>query len=183
MERIADGIIVPLQGAFLKVEFYAPDIVRVACAPDRAFFDRKSVTMGPEPAVKTSFSVKTQNSEAILSSSKLQVHVNLLNGAISFFNSGGEPILAETAGGRAITSAAVQGEQTFHVRQQWEPNADESLYGLGQRQIGIVDIKGYDLDLWQHNTHVVVPLLVSSRGYGVFWDNLAYTRFGDLRAV
>ena len=67
------------------------------------------------------------------------------------------------------------------MRQQWEPNADESLYGLGQRQIGIIDIKGYDLDLWQHNTHVVVPFLVSSRGYGVLWDNLSFTRFGDLR--
>ena len=181
VEKVADGVIVPLQGAFLKVEFCAPDIVRVVCAPNRAFFDHKSVTLGPEPAAKTSFSVKTQNSETILSSSKLQVHVNLLNGAISFFDSAGKPILAETAGGRSIASAAVQGEQTFHVRQQWEPNADESLYGLGQRQIGIVDIKGYDLDLWQHNTHVVVPLLVSSRGYGVFWDNLSYTRFGDLR--
>jgi len=73
VESVADGIIVPLQGAFLKVEFYAPEIVRVVCAPDRAFFDRKSVTLGPEPAAKTSFSVKTQNSEAILSSSKLQV--------------------------------------------------------------------------------------------------------------
>jgi alpha-D-xyloside xylohydrolase len=35
--------------------------------------------------------------------------------------------------------------------------------------------------LWQHNTHVVVPFLVSSRGYGVLWDNLSFTRFGDLR--
>ena len=75
----------------------------------------------------------------------------------------------------------VQGEQTFHVEQQWEPNADESLYGLGQLQFGTVDLKGYDLDLWQHNTCVVIPLLVSSRGYGVYWDNLSFTRFGDLR--
>ena len=41
VEKVADGVIVPLQGAFLKVEFCAPDIVRVACATNRAFFDRR----------------------------------------------------------------------------------------------------------------------------------------------
>jgi alpha-D-xyloside xylohydrolase len=180
-EKLADGFVVPLKGTFLKVELYADNVVRVACAKDRAFFARKSVMMEPRRAAKTDWSLKTKNGEAVLSTARLEVHVNLATGAVSFFDASGQPVLAEKAGGRTITPAEVQGEQTFHVRQQWEPNADESLYGLGQRQIGIIDIKGYDLDLWQHNTHVVVPFLVSSRGYGVLWDNLSLTRFGDLR--
>jgi alpha-D-xyloside xylohydrolase len=180
-EKLADGIAVPINGTFLKVEVYADNVVRIACAKDRAFFARKSVMTEPKRANKTDWSLKTDSGEAILSTAKLQVHVNLTTGAVSFFDAGGKPVLAEKADGRTITPAEVQGEQTFHVRQQWEPNADESLYGLGQRQIGIIDIKGYDLDLWQHNTHVVVPFLVSSRGYGILWDNLSFTRFGDLR--
>jgi alpha-D-xyloside xylohydrolase len=181
-EKLADGIVVPLKDTFLKVEVYGDNIVRIACAKDRAFFARQSVMTEPKQAVKTDWSLKTENGQAILSTAKLQVHVNLATGAVLFFDAKGQPILAETADGRTITPVEVQGEQTFHVRQQWEPNADESLYGLGQRQIGIIDIKGWDLDLWQHNTHVVVPFLVSSRGYGVLWDNLSFTRFGDLRA-
>ena len=180
-KKLADGILVPLKDTFLKVEVFGDNVVRIACAKDRAFFARKSVMTEPKRAVKTDWSLKTENDEAILSTAKLQVHVNLATGAVSFFDAKGQPILAETADGRTITPAEVQGEQTFHVRQQWEPNADESLYGLGQRQIGILDIKGWDLDLWQHNTHVVVPFLVSSRGYGVLWDNLSFSRFGDLR--
>jgi alpha-D-xyloside xylohydrolase len=180
-EKLADGIVVPLKDTFLKVQVYGDNIVRIACAKDRAFFTRQSVITEPKRAVKTGWSFKTENGEAILSTAKLQVHVNLATSAVSFFDAKGQPILAEKADGRIITPAEVQGEQTFHVRQQWEPNADESLYGLGQRQIGIIDIKGFDLDLWQHNTHVVVPFLVSSRGYGVLWDNLSFTRFGDLR--
>ena len=180
-EKLADGIVVPVKDTFLKVEVYGDNVVRIACAKDRAFFARKSVMTEPKRAAKAGWSVKTENGETILSTSKLQVHVNLATGAVSFFDASGKPVLAETPEGRTITPVEVQGEQTFHVRQQWEPNADESLYGLGQRQIGIIDIKGYDLDLWQHNTHVVVPFLVSSRGYGVLWDNLSYTRFGDLR--
>jgi len=180
-EKLADGMVVPVNNTFLKVQVYADNVVRIACAKDRAFFNRQSVVTEPKRLVKTDWSLKNENGEAILSTARLQVHVNLINGAVSFFDAGGKPVLAETSGGRTITPAEVQGEQTFHVRQEWEPNADESLYGLGQRQIGILDIKGYDLDLWQHNTQVVVPLLVSSRGYGVLWDNLSYTRFGDLR--
>jgi alpha-D-xyloside xylohydrolase len=180
-EKLTNGIIVPLQDTFLKVEVCGTNVVRIACAKDREFFARKSVMTEPKRAVKINWSLKTENGEAILSTVRFQVHVNLASGAVSFFDSTGQPILAEKADGRTITPAEVQGEQTFHVRQQWEPNADESLYGLGQRQIGILDIKGWDLDLWQHNTHVVVPFLVSSRGYGVLWDNLSFTRFGDLR--
>ncbi len=180
-EKLKDGIVVPLKDTFLKVEFYGDNVVRIACAKDRAFFVRKSVMTEPKRAAKTDWSLKTENGEAILSTARLQVHVNLATGAVSFFDAKGLPVLAEKADGRMIMPAEVQGEQTFHVRQQWEPNADESLYGLGQRQIGILDIKGWDLDLWQHNTHVVVPFLVSSRGYGVLWDNLSFTRFGDLR--
>jgi alpha-D-xyloside xylohydrolase len=180
-EKLADGIVVPLKDTFLKVQVYGDNVVRIACAKDRAFFARQSVITEPKRAVKTDWSLKTENGEAILSTARLQVHVNLATSAVSFFDAKGKPILTEKADGRTITRAEVQGEQTFHVRQQWEPNADESLYGLGQRQIGIIDIKGWDLDLWQHNTHVVVPFLVSSRGYGVLWDNLSFTRFGDLR--
>jgi len=180
-EKLKDGIVVPLKDTFLKVEFYGDNVVRIACAKDRAFFARKSVMTEPKRAVKTKWSLKIENGVAILSTAKLQVHVTLTTGAVSFFDAKGQPILAEEADGRTIMPAEVQGEKTFHVRQQWEPNADESLYGLGQRQIGIIDIKGWDLDLWQHNTHVVVPFLVSSRGYGVLWNNLSFTRFGDLR--
>jgi alpha-D-xyloside xylohydrolase len=67
------------------------------------------------------------------------------------------------------------------VRQEWEPDADEALYGLGQHQFGLMNIKGYNLDLWQRNTEVAVPFLVSSRGYGILWDNPSRTRFGGLQ--
>ena len=89
------------------------------------------------------------------------------------------PILQENS--RQIEPAEVQGEKTFHVRQQWSDNPMESLYGLGQNQLGTLDLKGYDLDLWQHNTNVAIPFLVSSEGYGILWDNTSFTRFGNLR--
>ena len=77
-----------------------------------------------------------------------------------------------------MVPATVMGEATQHVRQQWEPHEGERLYGLGQHQQGLLDIKGTDLELRQYNGEIVIPLLVSSRGYGILWDNTSLTRFG-----
>ena len=70
------------------------------------------------------------------------------------------------------------GEATHHVRQQWQAHDGERLYGLGQHQQGLVDIKGTDFELRQYNGEIFIPLLVSSRGYGILWDNTSLTRFG-----
>ena len=102
---------------------------------------------------------------------------------MSFLDAAGAPILEEKEGGRTVMPAVVMGENTQHVRQEWVPHADEALYGLGENQLGLLNLKGYDLDLWQHNGTLVVPFLVSSRGWGILWDNTSFTRFGDLREL
>ena len=88
--------------------------------------------------------------------------------------------MAERAGGRDLHPALVHGEPTFNVRQQWDRVPDESLYGLGQHQQDLLDLRDVDLDLRQYNTEIFIPFLVSSRGYGILWDNTSFTRFGDL---
>jgi alpha-D-xyloside xylohydrolase len=47
----------------------------------------------------------------------------------------------------------------------------ERLYGLGQHTIGRLDLKGSVIDLLQRNSQVAVPAVVSSRGYGMFWNS------------
>jgi alpha-D-xyloside xylohydrolase len=181
VEELPDGIIIATQGGWLRVAVEGEAIVRVSAAKDRAFFARTSFSVLPRPASRTDWQLTSDASAATLTTTKLRTRVDLRSGAVSFSDRAGRAVLAELPEGRALVPAEVQGEKTFHVRQQWIPASDESLYGLGQRQLGILDIKGYDLDLWQHNTHVVVPFLVSSRGYGILWDNDSFTRFGDLR--
>jgi alpha-D-xyloside xylohydrolase len=180
-EKVTDGVIFPIGDTFLKLEVWGDDIIRVAAANDRAFFNHSTPATMVRQKAKTKWKFAMANKVATITTAKVQARVDLASGNVSFFDSAGKPVLAEKSGGRKIVPVEEQGVKTFNVEQRWEPAAEESLYGLGQLQFGITDIKGYDLDLWQHNTCVVVPLLVSSRGYGVFWDNLSFTRFGDLR--
>ncbi|MGA2052484.1 MAG: TIM-barrel domain-containing protein, partial [Opitutales bacterium] len=181
VEKQADGIVLPVGGGFLCLQVRADNIIRVAYAAQRSFFSRPSLDVLPATSPVPRWTVKDTLTEVTLTTGQLQARVDRSTGAVTFYDLNGHPLLAEEPGSRTLESAEVQGENTWHVRQAWLPNGDESLYGLGQRQQGMVDIKGFDFDLWQHNTNVVVPFLVSSRGYGVLWDNLSFTRFGDLR--
>src|ERR1700730_1429297 len=181
IEKTDEGIMVRVGDSYLKLKVCSADVIRVAFAKDRAFFARKSLVAAPRRCETTQWSVTNSPREAVLTTTKLKVKVDLTTGTLGFFDSAGQPIAMEKQNGRTITPVEVQGEKTFHVRQAWQANADEALYGLGQHQFGLMDIKGYDLDLWQRNTVVAVPFLVSSRGYGILWDNTSWTRFGDMR--
>jgi alpha-D-xyloside xylohydrolase len=171
---------IDVAGGTLKLEVCAEDLIRVAFAKDPAFFTRPSLMAAPKRCDGAPWQAADTDLKTTITTSKLQVTVDKSNGAVSFADAAGQPIVAEKAGGRVFTPATVHGEATQSARQEWEPNDGEALYGLGQHQQGFVNLKGYDLDLYQYNTNVVVPFLVSSRGYGILWDNTSFTRFGDL---
>jgi alpha-D-xyloside xylohydrolase len=176
----SDGPVLTVGGGLLKIQVCTDDIVRVAYAKDPAFFARASLITAPKRCEGASFRTSTVDGLTTITTSKLTVRVDA-DGAVTFLDPAGQTILGELpGGGRTMTPATLLGEATTSVRQEWTPNADESLYGLGQHQKGLVDIKGTDLDLFQYNTEVFVPFLVSSRGYGILWDNASFTRFGDL---
>lgn len=169
-----------VSGGTLKLEFCAPNVVRVAFARNAAFFTRDSLTTAARKCEATSWQSVAGDGQVTYKTSALAVRVED-TGRVSFLAPDGQVILAERPnGGRTMTAATVQGESTFNVRQEWEPNPDESLYGLGQHQQGLLNIKDYDLDLHQYNTEIFIPYLVSSRGYGILWDNTSFSRFGDL---
>ncbi len=181
LQRMPEGLVVRVGDGFLKLEVCADDVVRVAYAKEQAFFARKSLASQPKRCDGAQFDVTEGAGTATLATSKLRVRVDLTTGRVAFFDPSGAPVLEEKDGGRTIVAATVQGEDTQHVRQEWLPHADEALYGLGENHLGLLNLKGYDLDLWQHNGTIVIPFLVSSRGWGILWDNTSFTRFGDLR--
>src|SRR6056297_2650461 len=59
----------------------------------------------------------------------------------------------------------------WQIEQNFAAHDGERFYGLGQHQHGRLDQKGCVIDLVQMNTEVVIPFLLSSRGYGLVWNN------------
>ena len=54
---------------------------------------------------------------------------------------------------------------------------DECLFGLGQFQDGYANVRGLSRRLTQVNTQISVPMLISSKGYGVLWNQYGLTDF------
>ena len=180
-EKLTDGFVLSLGDSFLKLEVCTDSVIHVTFSKERAFSRRQTLAAAPKRCEATPWKFTSGNREAFITTARLKIKVELNSGRLSFFDRNGLPVVVEARNGRTLAPAEVQAEKTFHVRQEWQANAGEALYGLGQHQLGLMNIKGFDLDLWQRNTTVVVPFLVSSRGYGILWDNTSWTRFGDLR--
>lgn len=62
---------------------------------------------------------------------------------------------------------------SWAVAQRFESDPDERLWGMGQYQQTQFDLKGCELELVQRNSQTTVPFVVSSRGYGLLWNNPA----------
>jgi len=64
----------------------------------------------------------------------------------------------------------------WHLEARFKAYDGERIYGLGQHQHGRLDQKGCVIELLQQNTEVVIPFLLSNRGYGFLWNNPAVGR-------
>ena len=182
VERLADGVAVPLGAHRLELRVCRDDVVRVLYAPPGLFFARQSIVTVPSACRPTDFEVQAGPDAVAVTTERLVARIALPGGAVTFLDREGRVLLAEKAGGgKALTPAQVMGESTFHVQAQFEPAAGEALYGLGAHQNGWMNYSGRDVDLYQLNTVDVVPFLASSRGYGLLWDNTSHTKFGDTR--
>ncbi|MDJ0336089.1 glycoside hydrolase family 31 protein [Salinibacterium sp. G-O1] len=62
---------------------------------------------------------------------------------------------------------------SYETRQQFAAYEGERLYGMGQYTHGRLDLKGMSIDLQQRNGEVSIPFVLSSRGYGMLWNNPA----------
>ena len=172
-------ITVQVGGKWVRLTGVGENIIHVQVSPTAEPFTPKSFAVVPNlpPMVRA-----TQGGTGSPALQLRQVAAHLdANGNITFTDKAGKTLLAEAPGSRSFEPAEVQGEKTNHIRQQWLADPAEALFGMGQHQFGLVNIKGYDFDLWQHNTEIAVPFLVSSKGYGILWDNNSWTKFGDPR--
>ena len=182
VERTNEGVLLPVGSGWLQVTVRSESIMRVAYALDRAEFAAGSLAVLPEAAgaAPVQWKVAETAGEVVVATGRVSAHIDRASGAVAFLDARGTCLASETPGGRSLDPAPDAGPGEYHVRQRWLSVPGEAFYGLGQHQEGALNIKGRFLDLWQHNTAVAVPMLVSSRGYGLYWDNPSYTRFGDL---
>lgn len=96
---------------------------------------------------------------------------------ISFYNEKGSLLLREISNGAALGRKARKYHALpggdYHLKVSFTSNSEEKIYGMGQYQQEIFDLKGCNLELAHRNSQISIPFYVSSLGYGFLWHNAA----------
>ena len=69
--------------------------------------------------------------------------------------------------------------KAYHTKLEFEWADGEALYGLGSHEEGMFNLRGQHQYLYQQNMKAVVPVLVSTRGYGIILDSCSLMTFHD----
>ncbi|MGM9767127.1 MAG: TIM-barrel domain-containing protein [Candidatus Cryptobacteroides sp.] len=171
----------PQPGGASRVRLQVIDdkIIRVTAVPDGRFNDKGSLAVIPQAGCRD-YSVVNGEETVTVSTSSISAVVDKTGGRVSFIRPDGKVILAEQAGGREFIPIEVEGTKGYTVTQRFDsPSPDEAIYGLGQHQSEEFNYKGKSEELYQYNTKVSVPFVISTGGYGILWDSYSYCRFGN----
>jgi len=172
------GIKAKINSTDIEVQFYGPATVRVLKSPVGKAFTKESLTVVEKPQA-TKFIVNQQGDVILLKSEKIKVDVDVKSGKISYSTLAGAPLLSEKESGATFTDFNDAGSKTYSINQLFSLDKDEAIYGLGQQQRGKLSLRNAKLNMVQGNTDDYVPFLVSTKGYGLFWDNYSPTVFED----
>ncbi len=177
-KKDTDGLTCIMSPGRLKLTVCSDSIVRVMYSPRNNLPAGQDFVVTNRAWPKTSFKVADANGKVTLSTQKLKVAVDKVSGAVAFFDSLGNPLVSEPQnGGKVMPAATVNGESTFTPEQTFTSPNDEFIYGLGQFQEGIWNWRGMPQEVRQLNTQIAVPMVLSSYGYGLLWNNASLTEF------
>ena len=159
--------IIPLAENAVRIQYGKPQVSKL---PEWVYVnDSKSFI--PEfltPAYAKGYSYK--------SSKGIKAFVDK-KGNVTIRNSKGKVIFKSVD--MSLKPSSVQGESTNIAELSFKSplKGTEYQYGLGQFQDGVSNVYGLTRRLTQVNTQISIPMMMSSKGYAILWNNYGMTEF------
>ncbi len=187
-KKTNDGVIISLaqenmqSAKKVRLQVITDDIIRVSATPADKLAEDKSLVTVFDQTKTDGWEIIEQEGNITVKTATTIAKVSLTTGEVIFTDLEGNVLLAENkGGGKYFSNIEVDGKKSYSLQQIFESPADEAFYGLGQHQADEFNYKGKNEELFQYNTKVSVPFILSSKNYGILWDNYSLTRFGDER--
>jgi len=164
-------------GAALKLQVCSDTIIHVLYSPTGNFNNHPEYVVTKVSWPATQFNLDTVGKKSTLSTAAVKVVLDQDSGSVTF-SAGNEQLFNDSA--RIMTPETVNGEKTYRSEVVVGMyGTHEGFYGLGQHQAGVWNYHGESVDLSQENTNIAIPMLLSSKGYGIFWNNAARSRVNN----
>jgi len=177
----------------ITVSFWRDDIFRVTLTGPKPYADPfagipESARMLVGKQEKVKVEKAETDSEWILSTSVISVHIDKETGMISAEDAHGKPVFAQTRSefraADIFDYAVSELEGDYACHEALELENDEVIWGLGERFDGIIR-NGRIVDFWNKDavgttsrrTYVNIPFFMSSKGYGLFLNSGAQTQW------
>ena len=175
----------------VRLQVINDHIIRVQATSEAELPEKKSLIIVPQKQ-KAAFSV-TDGNKVCVKAKNVEARVDKETGAVTFFDANGKQLLKEAKDGKTfkkfrvpdreigvdIDKVSEEQRNGLSWRMLFDSPQDEAFYGLGQHQSEELNMKGLNEDLFQYNTKVSVPFVLSSKNYGLLWDSYSYCRWGN----
>lgn len=169
-------------GETVVVEPWLTDSIRVRGAMMHEILDTEFALLPLEE--KQQCTINIGEEEATLENGKLKAVIRHFNwqkrSQISFYNQKGELLFEEINPQGALNKYAhaykpiIGGDHKITATFLCDEN--EKLYGMGQYQQEVMNIKNCSFELAHRNSQASIPFVLSDKGYGFFWHNPAIGR-------
>ena len=169
------------------------NIIRVRATSEEALPEKSSLIIVPQKA-KPQFDVTEDGTTVRVKAKNVQAVVEKANGRITFYDADGKTLLREAEKGKTFKPFRVPERElgvptrtlsekelnglTWRALFENQPE-EKAIYGLGQHQAEEMNMLGKNEELYQYNTKVSVPFVMSNMNYGLLWDSYSLCRWGN----
>ena len=177
----------------IRLQVVGDRIIRVQATAEQSFRSKQSLIIVPQNS-KAQYKVEEQGDDLIITTAAMRAVLNEATGQITFYDLKDQVLLKEMAqGGKTFKPFTVPDREIgvdiakvpeaqkhgWSWRALFDSPDNEAFYGLGQHQSEELNMKGKNEDLFQYNTKVSVPFVISNKNYGILWDSYSYSRWGN----
>jgi alpha-D-xyloside xylohydrolase len=172
-----NGVTFTVGSGKLRVQVCKEDIIHVQYTSASTLPSKTSLSVSNTWSTPPSFCVTESAGTVTITTSRIKAKVNESTGVVSYTDLSDAVIVAESS--KSTTATTVEGTSTYKIQTAFTSSSDEALYGIGQHQGNVMNRKGTSQQLLNSNMNINIPVLVSNKGYGIFWDNYSTSNFSS----